>query len=429
MPHVKSDATGPTTWRLAVSVLGLIGYDALIRPALLDWGATDAERRMSLPGDEIVQDVMSHHTKAVTIDAPAAPIWPWLVQIGDQRAGFYSYDWIERYLFPGTVHYVEGRHSATRIHPELQKIEIGERTNTGSFGSVQIASPVTVLEPNRALVIGTWAFVLLPSDENHTRLLVRDRDAGWLRMLAPRRFGVLPALGAIIDYAVGEPLHFAIVRKMMLGIKQRAEATYPDPYRSGIFGLGCNAFRTTLPCGVPSLAPGCIHSYRCGSGGAQAWKQAAGSRLIGGEAGMARHRLILLDHVPNEETEDPRSVYRERYRVPGDDRETEVGEDLAEIVRIPGTGEQAILDQTGTNPQREVLLGVRNIVQEDSKYVDRDSCADGGAGDVGFEPRQQDWRGIVTGEWEENEQDSNPDGHWFGEPLIRIGAALDEPQD
>ncbi len=212
-----------------MSALALIGYDTLIRPALLDWGATDTERRMLLPGDDIVEDVMRHHTRAVTIDAPAAAIWPWLVQMGDHRAGFYSYDWIERYLFPGTVHYVEGHHSATRIHPELQKIAIGDRINTGSFGSVQIGSPVTVLEPERALVIGTWAFVLLPLDENHTRLLVRDRDAGWLRLLAPRRSGLLRALGAAIDYTVGEPLHFAMVRKMMLGIKQRAEATYPEP--------------------------------------------------------------------------------------------------------------------------------------------------------------------------------------------------------
>ncbi|MGZ4511601.1 MAG: hypothetical protein ACXVYA_09885 [Mycobacterium sp.] len=214
--------------RFTVSVLGLIGYDTFIRPALSDWGATDAERRMPLPGDEIVADVMSHHTRAVTINAPAAAIWPWLVQIGDHRAGFYSYDWLERHLFPGTVHYVEGNHSATRIHPELLTVALGDRINTGSFGPVQIGSPVTVLEPDRALVIGTWAFVLLPLDENHTRLLVRERDAGWLRLLTPRRSGILRALGAIIDYAIGEPLHFAMVRKMMLGIKQRAEAMHPS---------------------------------------------------------------------------------------------------------------------------------------------------------------------------------------------------------
>jgi hypothetical protein len=216
-------------WQLAVSAAGLTFYDALVRPALLDWGSTDAERQMQLPGDDIVHDVMSHHTRAVTIDAPPAAVWPWLVQIGDHRAGFYSYDWVERYLFPGTVHYVEGRHSAIRIHPELQKVEIGDRINTGSIGSLEIGSPVTVVEPNRALVIGTWAFVLLPLDENRTRLLVRERDAGWLRLLVPRDFGLVRALGGIIDYAVGEPLHFAMVRKMMLGIKQRTETTQPDP--------------------------------------------------------------------------------------------------------------------------------------------------------------------------------------------------------
>lgn len=224
MPGAQARDNMTMRWWPAVSVLGLVGYDALLRPALLDWGATDAERRMSLPGDEIVQEVMSHHTRAVTIDAPPAAIWPWLVQIGDRRAGFYSYDWVERYVFPGTVHYVDGRHSATRIHPELQRIELGERINTGSIGSVRIGSPVTVLEPDHALVIGTWAFVLLPLNHNRTRLLVRERDAGWLRLLAPRRSGLLRGLGAIIDYAVGEPLHFAMIRKMMLGIKERAEA-------------------------------------------------------------------------------------------------------------------------------------------------------------------------------------------------------------
>jgi hypothetical protein len=216
-------------WLLVWSAPALIGYNALVRPALLDWGATDAERRMRLPGDDIVEDVMDHHTRAVTIDAPPAAVWPWLVQIGDHRAGFYSYDWVERYLFLGTVHYVEGRHSARRIHPELQELRIGDRINTGSVGSLHIGRPVTVLERNRALVIGTWAFALLPSGENRTRLLVRERDAGWLRLLMPRGCGPLRALAAGIDYAVGEPLHFAMVRKMMLGIKQRAETVRQDP--------------------------------------------------------------------------------------------------------------------------------------------------------------------------------------------------------
>lgn len=215
-------------WQLAIFALGVFGYRTLVRPAMLDWGATDAERRMRLPGDEIAEDLMSHHTKAVTINAAPAAVWPWLVQIGDHRAGFYSYDWVERYLFPGTVHYVDGRHSATQIHPELQNLHVGDRINTGSIGPLQIGSPVTVLVPERVLVIGTWAFVLLALNGNRTRLLVRERNTGWLRLLAPKACPLLRGLGAIIDYTVGEPLHFVMVRKMMLGIKHRAEAPRPD---------------------------------------------------------------------------------------------------------------------------------------------------------------------------------------------------------
>ena len=150
-------------------------------------------------------------------------MWPWLVQIGDRRGGFYSYDWVERFVFPGTVHYVEGTHSATRIHPELQDVNIGDHIDTGSVGGLAIGNPVTVLNPNRALVIGTWAFVLEPLAGQRTRLLVREHDTGWLRALATRRFGLLHGVASVVDYVVGEPLHFAMLRRMMLGLKERAE--------------------------------------------------------------------------------------------------------------------------------------------------------------------------------------------------------------
>jgi hypothetical protein len=83
---------------------------------------------------------------------------------------------------------------------------------------------VTVLEPGRALVIGTWAFVLQPLPGHRIRLLVRDRDWGYLRAAAPRRLALLRAALGVIDYLIGEPLHFAMERKMMLGLKQRAES-------------------------------------------------------------------------------------------------------------------------------------------------------------------------------------------------------------
>jgi hypothetical protein len=212
---------------LAGLVILAVAYDTLVRPWMQDWGASARERMETLPGDDIVQDVMSHHTRAITIDAPPEAVWPWLVQIGDRRAGFYSHDWVERFVFPGTVHYVEGTHSARRIHPELQAVRIGDRINTGSVGKLAIGAPITVLEPNHALVIGTWAFVLRPLPGKRTRLLVRERDAGWLRAAAPRRSGILRAVGGLVDCVVGEPLHFLMVTGMMRGLKQRAEGPVP----------------------------------------------------------------------------------------------------------------------------------------------------------------------------------------------------------
>jgi hypothetical protein len=205
--------------------LAVAGYDAFVRPSMLDWGSTSGEQRARLPGDEIVDDVMTGHTRAVSIDAPPEAIWPWVVQIGDHRAGYYSYDWIER--LSHTVHYVDGRRSATRIHPELQNVQIGDRITIGSFARSRIDAPVTVLEPNRAFVIGTWAFVLVPLDSRRTRLLLRTRDMGWVRRIAPQKSGLWRGLGAVVDYVVGEPLHFAMERKMLLGLKQRAEQA-PD---------------------------------------------------------------------------------------------------------------------------------------------------------------------------------------------------------
>lgn len=184
---------------------------------------------MGLPGDEVVTDVMTHCTKALTIDAPPEAVWPWLIQIGDRRAGFYSHDWVERFLFAGTVHYAEGTHSATRIHPELQDVHLGDRINTASVGRIAVGNPVTVLEPNRAFVAGAWAFVLRPLPGGRTRLLVRERDSGYTQPLAPRRSMLLRAGLGVIDYVVGDPLHFVMERRMMLGLKQRSEDGAPSP--------------------------------------------------------------------------------------------------------------------------------------------------------------------------------------------------------
>jgi hypothetical protein len=212
-------------------VAAVAAYDWTLRQWMLDWGTTPDERSADLPGDEVVENVMTHHTRAVTIDAPPEAVWPWLVQVGDYRAGWYSYDWIETHLFPGTVHRLDGRHSATRIHPELQDVKVGDQIDTGSFRGRRIGAAVTTCEPNRALVIGTWAFVLEPLPGGRTRLLNRERDSGWLRAAMPSRSAPLRAVAALVDYVIGEPLHFAMVRKMMLGLKTRAEGGGPSRRR------------------------------------------------------------------------------------------------------------------------------------------------------------------------------------------------------
>ena len=193
----------------------LLAYHQKIRPRMNRWGATEEEARGSLPGDEFRPDPTFECTRAITIDAPPEEVWPWIAQLGDERAGFYSYDWVERLLLSG--HYVEGR-SARRIHPELQDLCVGDEIAFASVNRV----PVTALEPDHHLVIGTsYAFVLEPLEDERTRLLVRTRGK-WIQEVF-HRVPVLRQVGAIIDYVIGEPLHFAMERKMLLGIAERAE--------------------------------------------------------------------------------------------------------------------------------------------------------------------------------------------------------------
>jgi hypothetical protein len=126
------------------------------RERCLGWGATPDERRLALPGDDLLlePDIMS--TRAVTVDAPAEYVWPWLVQMGPGRGGAYTYDWIEN-LFG------LGMHSADEILPQYQRLTVGDEFQLGAHGpTLRIA----VLEPRRALVIRSddgnwiWAFCL-----------------------------------------------------------------------------------------------------------------------------------------------------------------------------------------------------------------------------------------------------------------------------
>ena len=185
----------------------------------LSWGATDEEVARTLPGDDLLAgpDIVS--TRAVWIDAPAGEIWPWLVQMGPGRGGAYTYDWIEN-LFG------LGMHSADRILPQFQDLKVGDAQRLGKRGPVL---RVSVLEPERALVMRSddgnwiWAFILV-REGTGTRLISRNRIA------VP---GAPPAVRALNTYLM-EPGSLVMERKMLLGIKQRAEQVARRPGERGV---------------------------------------------------------------------------------------------------------------------------------------------------------------------------------------------------
>jgi hypothetical protein len=174
----------------------------------LSWGATDSEVGRGLPGDELLTDAGIVSTRAVHVDAPPSAIWPWLVQMGPGRGGVYTYDWIENLMGLGM-------HSADRILPEYQKLAVGDAQRLGARGPVL---RVAELEPELSLVFRSddgnwvWAFSLVPDSEG-TRLISRNRIAtdGTSR------------LAQVLNTYAMEPGSLIMERKMLLGIKDRAE--------------------------------------------------------------------------------------------------------------------------------------------------------------------------------------------------------------
>ena len=173
------------------------------------WGSTPSDLTRVMIGDSLLVDPTYSGTTAVTVNAPPEDIWPWLVQIGYQRGGLYSYDWLDR-LFG----YLD-RPSATRILPEFQHLAVGDKIPLGRGPSW----PVAVIEPGRALVLDMrnlggfdwiWQFYLYTVDEKRTRLVSRScvrTQTVWARLLT---------------YVI-EPAGFLMTRRMLLGIKRRAE--------------------------------------------------------------------------------------------------------------------------------------------------------------------------------------------------------------
>jgi hypothetical protein len=193
---------------LMVSIVA--SYWFIVRPWHLHWGATPEEVRMTFPGDKLIApDTLDISTRAITIHAPASLVWQWLVQIGQDRAGFYSYHWLEN-LFAADMR------NGDQIKPEWQDMKVGRKVLLAYYGASNDAmtAPVTLVDPGRALVLGSgWGMYLFPTDTQTTRLIVRYP-------LDPKVFGVEP-----LSYGIFEAAHFVMESGMMLGIKERAEGT------------------------------------------------------------------------------------------------------------------------------------------------------------------------------------------------------------
>lgn len=201
----------------SIFLLALITYLSLIRPWQLRWGATDEEFSRSMPGDEILQSPELSATRAVTVRAPPEKIWPWIVQMGDGRAGFYAYDWLDN----------GGRSSATRIIRGLQQLQAGDSiplVEGRVYERVHSVDPLrsTVWVSTDQPITGSWAWVLDPIDENHTRLITRLR--GSYQWTSP-----VILFQLWIDWG-----DFPFMRKSLLGVKQRAEGEIRDTYASDV---------------------------------------------------------------------------------------------------------------------------------------------------------------------------------------------------
>jgi proline iminopeptidase len=205
-------------------VLGAVAL--VVRPRLMRWGATDEEAAAPYPGDDLLPDAESHSTMATTLPAPPEAVWPWLVQMGCNRAGWYSWDRLDN----------GGQPSADQIVPYWQELAEGDRLDSVPSGVTWFK--VAKVDPPRTLVLradlevpsgrvfdprgprpsayteGIWGFHLSPLPDGQTRLVVRTHGRGrpWLA-------------SKISDLVLGNPAHVVMQTRQFHNLRRRVAMT------------------------------------------------------------------------------------------------------------------------------------------------------------------------------------------------------------
>lgn len=193
---------------LMLVLLGL--YSGWLREWQMTWGATDEEVARSMAGDELLDDPHFNATRAVEIDAPPEQVWPWIVQMGYKRAGFYSFDNLDN----------DGLPSAERILPQFQDLKVGDSIPLGEPGPTV---RVEVMEPPATMLWvfsedagnwanSTWSWSLQPTAEGRTRLVTRLRVNY-----------TLDSLRKALMWGLLDSTEIMMMRSCLLGIKRRVE--------------------------------------------------------------------------------------------------------------------------------------------------------------------------------------------------------------
>ncbi|HET7739749.1 MAG TPA: SRPBCC family protein [Mycobacterium sp.] len=203
---------------------GLLLYAA--RRYFRNWGTTKSESQMNLPGDELIREPMLRITEAVWIERPAAAVWPWLVQMGQDRGGLYGYEFLENSI---ALHH----RNADRVHPEWQHLAPGDLVRLAPRGWLGLRdglalSVADVIEERAIVLRGTppslpwetvWSFHLIPHGDDRCRVLVRTRVG-------------LRHPGEVLLAEAIEPVNALMTRGLLRGIRRRAERAPIGPQQT-----------------------------------------------------------------------------------------------------------------------------------------------------------------------------------------------------